>query len=269
LAVLDRRLTPLKYMQKAVMGSPAVLACARTFRNWSALLRIYMGAAEFEAPFMAVGRKGFTIQHWEPADVQTTWAVFCARTYDVPVGAETVLDLGANIGTFSIYATRYGAKRVIALEPVEQTFHRLQQNIAANSLEQRVEVLRRGIGGTAGPREIHLGVSSPHSSMFFRNNPQFESGQTETIEVMTLERLFEDYGLDEVEMCKMDCEGGEVEAILAASDETLRRMRRISMEYHFPGDLSNKEQFFGRLEAAGFRCVWHSKEGRMAQFVRQ
>jgi hypothetical protein len=66
----------------------------------------------------------------------------------------------------------------------------------------------------------------------------------------------------------MDCEGGEVEAILAAGDETLRRMKHISFEYHFPGNISTESEFFGRLERAGFKCTSKSSVGRLAQFVR-
>ena len=55
---------------------------------------------------IATGRENFEIQLRKPSDVQTVWAVFCNCNYQVPEAPSVVLDLGANIGTFSIYAAK-------------------------------------------------------------------------------------------------------------------------------------------------------------------
>jgi hypothetical protein len=98
--------------------------------------------------------------------------------------------------------------------------------------------------------------------------PRYESGLTEEVEIVTLDDLFEELNLEEVDMAKMDCEGGEVEAILAASDECLRRIKHLSLEYHFQSNISNETEFFGRLDQAGFKCTKMSRAGKLAQFVR-
>ena len=265
----QRNLTVGRFVAKAVVGAPEVLRCARYFRNCQAFLRHYVKPRHLDEPFVARGRKGFSITHWEPSDVQTTWAVFCAQNYRIPADANVVLDLGANIGVFSVYAARLmGARRVIALEPVSGTFAKLKQNLASNNLDGAVTAVQKGIAGEAGTRSIQLGVSSPHSSLYYRGDPTFETGRTEDVTITTLDRLFADFDLDQVDVCKLDCEGGEVEALLAADDGVLRRIKCLTMEYHFPGNLSDKQTFFGRLERVGFRCVWHSRVGRMATFVR-
>ena len=175
---------------------------------------------------------------------------------------------GRNIGAFTLYATRCRSARLVyALEPVAETFATLDANVQANRL-QNVRVIRKGIGGTPGPRTIYLGVTSQHSSLIHRGMPQFESGATEQVEIITLEQLFDELQLREIDMVKMDCEGGEVEAIMAASDQTLRQIKHLSMEYHFPGNISNEEEFFGRLKQAGFQCTRQSRLGRLAQFAR-
>jgi hypothetical protein len=58
-------------------------------------------------------------------------------------------------------------------------------------------------------------------------------------------------------------------AIMAASDQTLRRIRHLLLEYHFPTNLCNEDQFFDRLRQAGFDCTWKSRRGRLAQFARK
>ena len=93
-----------------------------------------------------------------------------------------------------------------ALEPVSETFAVLEENIQANEVGN-VRMLRKGIGGNPGPRTIYLGVTSQHSSINYRGMPQYESGKTEQIELVTLEQLFDELQLQEVDMAKMDCEG--------------------------------------------------------------
>ena len=265
---IERSISPWRKAGIAVSRASQVLRCARTFRNWPRLAKVYAGG-EMPPGFSADGRTGFRLPLTDPTDVQTAWVVFCAADYFVPAGCATVLDLGANIGAFSLYASRCrGARRIVALEPVAGTFAVLEANLRANGL-QNVEAIRKGIGGRSGRRRIHLGVTSQHASLIYRGEPRYESGGTEDVEILTLEDLFGELGVREFDMVKMDCEGGEVEAILAASDATLRRMKHLSLEYHYPRNLSSDDEFFGRLARAGFRCTHRSRIGRLAQFVRE
>ena len=79
----------------------------------------------------------------------------------------------------------------------------------------------------------------------------------------------ERFDVPTIDVCKADCEGGEVEALLAASDDVLGKIRCITMEYHFPSNISDQKAFFGRLERTDFQFAWHSRVGRMATFFRK
>jgi FkbM family methyltransferase len=267
-ARIERSISTWEKATAAFSRSPQIGRCVGTFTNWRQIVRVYAGG-EMPNGFTAYGRNGFAIPLKDPTDVQTTWVVFCTGDYFVPYGSATVLDLGANIGAFSVYASRCrGAHRIYAVEPVAATFAILQTNIEANGLTN-VQLVRKGIAARSGRRTIHLGTTSQHASLIHRGDPQYESGNTENVDVVTLEDLFRELRLDEIDMVKMDCEGGEVEAILAASDATLRRIKHLSLEYHYPGNISNDAEFFGRLARAGFRCTRQSRIARMAQFVRE
>jgi len=252
----------------ALSRSGQVARCIRTFRNWHELTQIYAGS-EMPAGFIAEGRDGFRLPLRHATDAQTVWVVFCANDYFVPEHCETVLDLGANIGAFTLFASRCRKARfVYAYEPVASTFSVLESNVATNKL-RNVRLIRQGIGRETGRRTIYLGVTSQHASLMFRGDPRYESGETEEVEIVALEQVFDELKLQHVDMAKMDCEGGEVEAILQASDHTLRRIKHLSLEYHYPGGISNDEIFFDRLARAGFRCTHQSRIGRLAQFVRE
>jgi FkbM family methyltransferase len=74
-----------------------------------------------------------------------------------PLAGRTVLDVGGNIGTTSIYAvTRFGAARAVAFEPEPGNLRLLHQNVVANGLGDRVEVVEAALSDTDGEVEFEL-----------------------------------------------------------------------------------------------------------------
>lgn len=239
------------------------------FVNWREVLSLYAGIKSLPSGFRVLGRRGFSIPVYEPTDIQTVWVVFCGKDYWVPPGTKTVLDLGANIGAFSIFAAMIGgATKIWAYEPVRQTYERLQYTIGENKLQDRIASVNKGVAAVSGTRQIWLGCASPHSSMYRRHSGAWESGDDEAIQVCSLGDIFEATAMDEIDVVKMDCEGGEVEAILNADDDALQRMRRVSMEYHFPSNLSTPQELISKFNSAGFRVVRHCPKERLLWLER-
>lgn len=56
----------------------------------------------------------------------------------------TLLDVGANIGLYSIYAAKRGAGKVIAIEPESQNYAILNKNIYLNNLSDKIIALNIG-----------------------------------------------------------------------------------------------------------------------------
>ena len=81
-----------------------------------------------------------------PHDVITFILVFCRRDYGKIKKGSFVVDVGANIGVFTIYSLMKGAKQVEAFEPCEETFNVLKENIKFNKFDSRVKIhnLARG-----------------------------------------------------------------------------------------------------------------------------
>lgn len=74
----------------------------------------------------------------------------------IPAGA-TIVDVGANIGFFSMFALQEAAPgaRLVALEPIAENFQRLQRNLAEAGRESghRVSLINAGATSLDGPRE--------------------------------------------------------------------------------------------------------------------
>jgi len=56
------------------------------------------------------------------------------------------VDLGANVGTYSVIAAGIAGARCIAVEPNEAAIDSLQRNLAINSLAGIVEIHQMGVG---------------------------------------------------------------------------------------------------------------------------
>lgn len=63
---------------------------------------------------------------------------------------DTFLDIGANAGSYTILAAGWCGARVIAVEPVPETFTRLEANVVSNGLDARVELYQCALGASGG-----------------------------------------------------------------------------------------------------------------------
>lgn len=133
-----------------------------------------------------------------------------------------VIDIGANIGTFAMYAGQF-AEKVYAIEPEPHNLEALKNNIDINGMNDKVIPIPFGISNFKGTAVIH--DSGGGSSI--KDDGAFGA----EIEIMTLDNFFSLYEIDSVDVLKIDVEGSEVEIILGASEETLNKCKYITMEF--------------------------------------
>lgn len=60
------------------------------------------------------------------------------------------LDIGANVGTYTVMAAGVTGSSVLAFEPIPTTYARLLSNLRVNSLNSRVVALNIGLGAESG-----------------------------------------------------------------------------------------------------------------------
>jgi len=132
-----------------------------------------------------------------------------------------VIDIGANIGTFSIYAANFGAT-VYAIEPEPHNLETLKTNIEINSMQDKVYPCPYAISDFKGTAIIN--DSGGGSSI--KDDGAFGA----EVEVMPLDNFFMLYHINEVDVLKIDVEGAETEIILGASKENLQKCKYITIE---------------------------------------
>jgi len=162
----------------------------------------------------------------------------------IPRGA-VVVDIGANVGVFSLFAART-ARMVYALEPASSNFSRL---VANTSRAQNVAPMRMACGGNDGSAVLDLS-SNPVSFSLMTHS----SGNSETVEVVTLASLFDRLKIAKCDFLKLDCEGAEFDIILNSAPALIRGIPRIVMEYHdYLSERFSHRDLLQRLESLGFR----------------
>jgi FkbM family methyltransferase len=158
----------------------------------------------------------------------------------------TVVDIGANIGMFALYAAaEFGAARVYAFEPFPESFALLTRNAERNRLPA-ITPLPLAIAGRSGPRELHMQGRHGVHSLFGT------AGEAVRIECITLSDAFARYAIQRCDFLKLDCEGAEYEILLSAPSDVYARIDRIALEYHDWITDHHHDELVRRFEAEGF-----------------
>lgn len=164
------------------------------------------------------------------------------------------IDVGANVGSYTVLACAAVGARGWCFEPVPGTYARLLENIRINHLDDRVRCLNVGVGSTPGV----LGFSSNMDA----GNRVLADGETRAdrieVQVATLDSLLAG---ESPTVIKIDVEGYET-AVLKGADETLRKstLHSVIMEINGSGDKFgfDESQLFIKMSLYGFEAYTYA-----------
>jgi FkbM family methyltransferase len=129
----------------------------------------------------------------------------------------TIVDIGANIGYYTLLVAELVGKngKVFAFEPDDDNYGLLVKNIETNKCNNVVPV-KKAISNKAGTAMLFLSPDSKDSHRFC----DFEcGGEWINVEVITLDEFFENYDSQiQIDVIKMDIEGGEAAALQGMND---------------------------------------------------
>lgn len=136
---------------------------------------------------------------------------------------DLVLDIGAQIGSFSLLAASHGA-RVIAFEPCPMNLERLRKNVARNNFADRIEVRPMAVS-SPGTTQLRLYQSytnlGGHSSYGWL-------GPGVDVACTSLDVILAD--LPGVRVIKVDAEGAEAAILFGAGTRALANVERVFAE---------------------------------------
>ena len=164
---------------------------------------------------------------------------------------DIVVDIGANIGIFSIFASTMTTKKIYAFEALNTNIEFLHKNIAANNIKNIVPVEAAVCGRGGNARLFLTPLSGGHYLCDI--NTKKDSEKFILVPAITLEQIFVDYRLARIDFLKMDCEGAEGAIFIATSDECFKRVDKIALEFHDAVSLLNRFELNAHLKKVGFK----------------
>lgn len=176
------------------------------------------------------------------------------------------VDIGANIGSYTILASGACGARTLAVEPSKEAADRLQANIALNGLMDNVRIHRYAVGSERGTVKFSEGLDCINHVVETR-----ETAGTSEVPLETVDCLVN--GKSPV-LLKIDVEGYERSVLLGAT-ETLARttLLAVIVEVNGSGQRygATNESVFEIMEGIGMTSITYDPlkrqicEGRALQ----
>jgi len=141
---------------------------------------------------------------------------------------DVAIDCGANIGLHSCPLARHVGPtgRLIAVEPIDEVADRLSANVALNGLAN-VTLVRKAASSSNGTAEIfpsrEKSINRGQASLHPNQNV---SPEGRAVDVVSIDRLVTELGLDRLDLVKIDVEGHELE-VLRGARQAIERWRPI------------------------------------------
>ena len=130
------------------------------------------------------------------------------------------VDVGANVGSYTVLAAGGARARVTAIEPIASSFAHLQRNVALNGLGECVRCLQVGVSDQPGTLQFSTGLDTV--------NHVLAPGEDLPAVEVPVGRLDEFLGADAPVLVKIDVEGHELAVINGALD-TLSRPELLAV----------------------------------------
>lgn len=208
-------------------------------KNWPSLLSNYFGVRKGKFEYYL--RNGLVIKAVDFTGAAAIVSIFIKGEYGKVDDNYITIDIGANIGAYSIFAAEAKNTIVYAYEPEANNFRFLEDNIKSNNLKKSILPFNLAVCAKKGKRVLFLGTSFSHS-IYKINNPTGKNIECPHVDCVSLQDIFQSNGINNCDILKLDCEGAEFEILYNFPEEFFKKIKNIRMEYH---NHKNKKSYNG------------------------
>jgi len=152
---------------------------------------------------------------------------------DLVSRGDNVLDCGGYIGLFTLWCLDKGAGKVVVFEPEKRNCECIRRNLSGYIGCGRVVLVEKGVWSSSGEMVLNLTGSGVGHSLL----DGVESAAQAVVEVAGIDDVMRDLEIDRIDFIKMDIEGAEREALIAAKNVIYRNKPKMFIcTYHLPDD---------------------------------
>jgi FkbM family methyltransferase len=216
----------------------------RAFVNWAGLLRDMtlerFGKGPDELTFVTRSGQQISCPNRPGARVPI-YEVYAEDTYGLQAFLGPmlnrpirVIDIGAHVGAFACQLAAISPQATIeCFEPSASTAAYLRRNAEQNGLGDRIAVDERAVAGHAGFADfVDNGAGSALNGLVDSVPTGSAAGESATsVPTTTFDAVVADRE-QPVDVVKLDCEGGEYDAVLNSSAASWSSVDRVVLEYH-------------------------------------
>lgn len=142
-----------------------------------------------------------------------------------------LIDLGANIGLFSMFVSPV-CEKVFSVEPTPSHFALLNELVELAGIKN-IEAHNLAIGTEDGEAEFNIHERNSTMNSFITHRTDPHSGKTVKVKTKTLNSLIDSLDVDRIGFVKMDIEGFENEIIFEESfEDALTKIDGLYVEVH-------------------------------------
>ncbi|HUR17533.1 MAG TPA: FkbM family methyltransferase [Acidimicrobiales bacterium] len=163
---------------------------------------------------------------------------------------DSFVDVGANVGVYTLLASSVAGVRVVAIEPSTSSYERLRENVDLNDLSDSVVTLKAAVGRQPGEARL----STAYGPM---NAIVDGSAMGETVDVTTVDQVLADHTRTKVAVMKVDVEGAELDVLAGAEACIVRDRPALIIEANDP------ERLAAFASDAGYTCVLYDTASRV------
>lgn len=174
---------------------------------------------------------------------------------------DTVFDVGANVGVFSLYvAALRRDSTVYAIEPEISNIARLRENILANAFQEWIKPICAGVNDRVGITRLYLSSEEPGAAVHSISDSELEKTHLgydvvgdEAVISLTLDYLAAELGIVP-NLIKIDTDGNEKKILLGGQKVLAdRRLRAIIIE--MPVDVNEATDCRTILNQSGLKNI--------------
>ena len=224
----------------------------RFFSNWYILPLSYLGLVNLrEGKIIKLSNAyKFKILHF--LDALGIKEVFLDDDYQLKLSnsPKTIIDIGANIGAFSIFmASKYPKAHIYSYEPSASTFRVFLHNIKINNFSKQISPFKLAVYKKNSQIKLYNPGPSGLRSIHHTRNEK----KSETVETITLEKIFSQNKINKCDLIKIDCEGAEYEILANTPPTVFKKIKQVVLEFHEMTPSQSHIQLINILKMNGFK----------------
>jgi FkbM family methyltransferase len=163
---------------------------------------------------------------------------------------DIVIDIGAHIGYFTIYAANKAEQGIVySIEPYKESLEILKKNLKLNNLTN-IESFHAAISKITESVTLFIDKNNQIGNSIFQTD---ETTESEKVNSFSLGDFVKNNEIKKIDFLKMDCEGAEFEILLNLDKELIKKINKISVEVHENNNKNSLDELVDFLSKNNFK----------------